>query len=276
MTGDRGLRFRQLHDEGTFVLPNAWDAASAAVMALAGAQAIGTTSSGISWFLGMPDGEHMLRGHAVEVTARIVRAVDVPVTADIESGYGSSPQDVAATVEAVAGTGAVGANIEARQWPSGIALWPVALQCERIAAARAAADRAGGAFTLNARTDVFLASIGEPGERADMVIGRASQYARAGADCLFVPGLTCRETIGRIAKASPLPLNVMLAPGRGPGISELAAAGVRRVSVGHAIAATALAAIRHATQRLLEGDDVALRDALPHPDLQQLMARNTI
>jgi 2-methylisocitrate lyase-like PEP mutase family enzyme len=269
---ERGTRFRDLHRAGSFVLANAWDAASAAVMELAGAPAIGTTSSGISWALGVPDGEHLSRRQAVQATATIADAVDVPVTADVEAGYGSSPQDVAATIEAVAAAGAVGANLEDRRWPGKNSLWPADQQAERIAAARAAADRTGLTFTLNARTDVFLAGIGEPGQREDAVLERAALYAEAGADCLFVPGLTDLTVIAAIASASPLPVNVLLAPGCGPGISELASAGVRRISTGHVIAAAALAAVQHAAQLLLEGDDGPLRAGIPHPQLQQLLA----
>lgn len=269
---ERGKRFRDLHREGTFVLANAWDAASAAVMALAGAPAIGTTSSGISWALGVPDGEHLSRRQAVQAAATIAAAVDVPVTADIEAGYGSSPQDVEATIEAIAAVGAIGANLEDRRWRGTTSLWSADQQGERIAAARAAADRTGLTFTLNARTDVFLAGIGEPGEREAMVLERAALYAEAGADCLFVPGLTDIKVIARIASASPLPVNVLLAPGRGPGISELASAGVRRISTGHVIAAAALAAVQHAAQFLLDGDDGPLQAGIPHPQLQQILA----
>jgi 2-methylisocitrate lyase-like PEP mutase family enzyme len=179
---------------------------------------------------------------------------------------------VAATIEAVPAAGAVGANLEDLRWPGTSSLWPADQQAERIGAARAAADSTGLIFTLNARTDVFLAGIGEPGEREDAVLERAALYAEAGADCLFVPGLTDLTVIAAIASASPLPVNVLLAPGCGPGISELASAGVRRISTGHVIAAAALAAVQHSTQLLLDGDDGPLQAGIPHPQLQQRLA----
>jgi 2-methylisocitrate lyase-like PEP mutase family enzyme len=271
VSGDLGRRLRELHGQGTFVLVNAWDAGSAAVMVSAGAAAVGTTSSGVSWSLGVPDGEHLRRDEMVQVTSRIARAVSVPVSADIEAGYGAGPHDVADTIAAVIDAGAVGANLEDRRWPTST-LVSAADQCERIAAARAAADRSGVTFTLNARTDVYLVGAGEAHEREEMVVDRARQYAGAGADCLFVPGLIDSASITRIVDASPLPLNVLLAPERGPAISELVACGVRRISVGHTMAAACMATVRRATEQLLNGEDIALRDALPISVLQDLMS----
>lgn len=269
---ERARRLVQLHEQGTFVLPNAWDAASAAVIEAAGAGALATTSSGISWSCGYPDGERLSCQEMVQETARIARAVDLPVTADVEAGYGELISDVEATIAAVCEAGAVGANIEDRPGPDGQVLWPINQQSERLEAARAAADNTGGPFVLNARTDVFLASIGEPQDREEMVMERARAYKQAGADCLFVPGLVDLEVIGRLTAALPLPLNILLAPGRGPSITELRNAGVRRISVGHAIAATAYATVRLATDELLVGEDATLRTGIPHPEMQQLMA----
>jgi 2-methylisocitrate lyase-like PEP mutase family enzyme len=271
---DRVRQFRELHERGTFVLPNAWDAASAALVAQAGARAVATTSSGISWANGVPDGNRMTRHAMIEAIARIVRSVAVPVSGDIESGYGQTPSDVGATVETLASTGAVGANIEDRPGPSGQTLWPTELQCERLAAARAAAERHVPGFVLNARTDVFLAEVGEPDEREDMVLTRAEAFADAGADCFFVPRLTDLNAIGRIARRSPLPINVLLAPGRGPTVGELAAAGVRRISIGGGLAVLAYGAARRAARDLLSGDDERLGAALTeftHGDMQSLM-----
>src|SRR5581483_4589004 len=197
-----GLRFRDLHRSGTLVLPNAWDAASAAIAAAAGAEAVATTSSGISWSLGVPDGEQLSRADMIDVVARVARSVDVPVSADVEAGYGPVPSDVAATIAAVIDAGAVGANLEDRLRTDDGPLWPIARQCERLAAARDAADRSGVAFVLNARTDVFLAAVGDPADREGMVLERAEAYRRAGADCLFVPGLVDLDAIARLVRAS--------------------------------------------------------------------------
>ncbi|HTJ45389.1 MAG TPA: isocitrate lyase/phosphoenolpyruvate mutase family protein [Kofleriaceae bacterium] len=245
-----------MHAEGTFVLPNAWDACGASLMAACGARAIATTSSGVSWSRGVPDGEQVTRDEMIATIARIARAAPVPVTADLEAGYG----DPAASVRAAIDAGAVGANLEDR-------VFDVDAMCGCLAAAREAAPRP---FVINARTDVFLAKTG--GE--DDVIARAHAYARAGADCLFVPGVIDRDVIARLVRASPLPINILLAPGRGPTIAELRGLGVRRVTVGHLIAATAYATIRRATTALLHDDDTPLRDAIPAAELNRLNQRS--
>ena len=264
-------RFHDLHQEGSFVLPNAWDAASAAVIAAAGAPAIATSSSGMSWSLGVPDGENLSRDETVAAVARISRVVNVPVSADVESGYGPSPADVAATIDAVIDAGAVGVNLEDTPGTGGEALRTIDAQCERIAAARAAADRRGTPFVINARTDVFLYEVGDPAGREDVAIERGERYAEAGGDCLFVPGVVDAEVIERLVARSPLPLNILLGAGRGPNPGELAALGVRRVSVGGALSGVALAATRRATEELLAGTDEALQAAMSHAEVQALL-----
>jgi 2-methylisocitrate lyase-like PEP mutase family enzyme len=272
-----GGAFRELHAEGTFVLPNAWDAASASVIESAGPAAIATTSSGISWSLGLRDGESMTRSDVIPVIERIASAVSVPVTGDIESGYGPSPDDVAETIRAVIEAGAVGANLEDRQWieASGTpALIAIPEQCKRIAAARQIADDSGVTFTLNVRTDVFLAGIGQADEREDMVIDRAEQYAAAGGDCLFVPGVPDIAVMKRLVNASPLPVNALVSPGPGLTINELAAAGVRRISVGGLIALAALTSAKQVTEALLSGEDRPFGSGLTHADMQELSGGN--
>jgi len=238
------------HRDGVLVLPNAWDPASAAVIARAGARAIATTSGGVAWACGLPDGQRISRRTMAEAVERIVRAVDVPVTADMEGGYGPSPDDVAATVEAAIDAGAVGMNLEDSEAPGG-PLFAIDAQAARLRAARDAA-RARGVpdFVLNARTDVFLFQIGDPGGRPDEVRARAAAYADAGADCLFVPGLLDIEALADVVRSSPLPVNAMAGPG-GPAVAELAAAGVRRISVGTALAQTSYAAADRAARELL-------------------------
>jgi 2-methylisocitrate lyase-like PEP mutase family enzyme len=269
---EKARRFGELHAEGTFVLTNAWDAGSAILLARAGVPAVATTSSGVSWAHGVRDGQQLSRDEAVTALAGIVRAVDCPVSADLESGYGPEPGDVAATVEAAIAAGAVGANLEDRPGPGPEVLRPISGQCARLAAAREAADRSGVPFVLNARTDVYLAQVGEPADREALVIERATAYAEAGADCVFVPGLSDLEVIARIVKAAPVPVNVLLAPGTGVSIAQLAQAGVRRISTGHLIAAAAYATIQRAAQELLDGELGTLRDALPVAELQAVMS----
>lgn len=230
-------RFRDLHRGAVLVLPNAWDAASAALIEAAGAPAIATTSAGVSWALGKPDGQGLDRAQLAAAIARIVQAVSVPVSADIEGGYGAQPCDVADTVRAVIAAGAVGINLEDSPGRDGRRLQSAAVLARRIAAARGAADAEGVDLFVNARTDVFLLAVGEPGNRLADVRERAGAYRAAGADGLFAPGVVDLDVIGLLA-AGPLPLNVMAGPGA-PSVAELAAAGATRISVGSAVAQAA-------------------------------------
>src|SRR5579863_1798379 len=201
----RAIAFAELHRAGEpLLLPNAWDVASAVAIAGAGSKAIATTSAGVAWSLGVPDGAG-LGGvglgaeRAAAVIARIVAALDVPVSADIEAGY----EDVAATVSAVLQAGAVGVNIEDRRDGSG--LYEPTEQADRLAAAGAAAG--GVPVWINARTDVFLGGSG----RIDDALVRSAAYAAAGADSLFVPGLVDPAGVAELA-AGPLPVAVMVWP----------------------------------------------------------------
>ena len=270
---DRGRRFHALHQSGTLILPNAWDAASAALIAACGAPAVATTSSGISWAYGVPDGESLRRDEMVAAVARIVRAVDVPVSADIEAGYGATPADVAATVDAVLDAGVSGVNLEDRDRSSAALLWPADVQAARLAAARAAADRRGAPFVINARTDVYLAGVGAVADREELTLERARHYHSAGADCLFVPGLLDPAALARLIPRSPLPVSVMYWPGGGVTIAELRAVGVRRISVGQAIASAAYHLVREAATQLLAGDDAALLPAISFAEMQRLLSR---
>lgn len=241
MDVSKAKAFRALHDEGLLVLPNAWDAGSAAVIAHAGAQAVATTSGGVSWGLGRADGQQVSRAEMVAVVRRVVEAVDVPVTADAEGGYGPAPDDVAATIASVVEVGAVGANLEDSR-PDGT-LFSADEQAARLAAGRASAP---AEFVLNARTDVFLM-----GDRdLEDVLKRATAYAEAGADCLFVPGLIDLDAVRELVSRSPLPVNVMAFPGA-PTVAQFAEVGVRRLSVGTAVAQAAYGAAALATRELL-------------------------
>jgi 2-methylisocitrate lyase-like PEP mutase family enzyme len=245
----RAETLRALHDR-TLVLPNAWDAASAAVIARAGAAAIATTSGGVAWSAGRPDGHGLTREEMAELVGRIVRMVDVPVTADIEGGYGPAPDDVAATVRAVIEAGAVGINLEDSRAPGG-PLFDNQDQAERVRAARTAATGAGlPELWINVRTDVYLFGIGEPDGRLDDVLSRVEAYAGAGADSLFVPGLIDLSTLGTLVKESPLPINTMVWPGA-PSVAELEAVGVRRISLGTAVAQAAYGLAHQATVEVL-------------------------
>ncbi|MER7751127.1 isocitrate lyase/phosphoenolpyruvate mutase family protein [Kitasatospora sp. NPDC097643] len=263
---ERALRLRELGADGVLVLPNAWDAGSAAVIASAGAPAIATTSGGVSWSLGRGDGQRLDRAEAVEAARRIVAAVDLPVTVDAEGGYGPLPADVAATVTALIGVGAVGVNLEDSTAPGG-PLFPVAEQAARLRAARTAAERAGlPELVVNARTDVCLFGLGGPED----VLVRAEAYAEAGADGLFVPGLLDLDALADLCERSPLPVNAMAVAG-GPTVAELAAAGVRRVSLGTGLAQLAYTAARRAAAELFgAGTLTALDGSLGFGELDAL------
>ncbi|MGM1064117.1 isocitrate lyase/PEP mutase family protein [Saccharothrix sp. Mg75] len=272
-TKEKANALRAAHAEGTLVLPNAWDAGSAVLVARAGAAAVATTSGGVSWAQGRPDGQQLSRDEMVEQVRLIAAAVDVPVTADVEGGYGPSPEDVAATVEAVVGAGAVGVNVEDSRG-FGVPLFTAGEQADRLRAARAAAERAElPELVLNARTDVFLFQVGEPEGRLADVLARAAAYAEAGADCLFVPGLVDLDVLAELVAASPLPVNAMAGPGA-PTVAELASAGVRRVSVGTAIAQAAYSVAQRAAEELLvKGSYDAVADALDYGSLNNAFVR---
>lgn len=265
--------FRTLSTESVLVLPNAWDAASAAVIAAAGATAIATTSGGVAWSLGRGDGQQLSRGEMVEVTRRIVDAVDLPVTVDVEGGYGPAPADVATTVRAVIEAGAVGVNLEDSAAVGG-PLFDVAEQSARLRAARdAAAEAALPELFVNARTDVFLFAIGAPDGRLDEVLARTEAYAEAGADGIFVPGLLNLDKLTTLCAESPLPVNAMAMAG-GPSVTELAQAGVRRISVGTGLAQAAYTAARRAAAELLgTGGLTALNGSLDFSELNVLFRR---
>jgi methylisocitrate lyase len=232
---DKADAFGGLHVPGTpLVLFNAWDAGSARAVADAGALAIATGSWSVAAANGFADGEHLPLPFALDNLRRIVGAVPtLPVTIDLESGYGDAPAAVAATVAAAIAAGAIGCNLE-DSFPADGSLRDIAVHAARVAAARDAADAAGlGGFFINARTDVFFQKPAAAHDDAmvDAALERARAYADAGASGLFVPGVVAEALIARIAAASPLPVNVMAMPGV-PGRSRLAELGVARISHG--------------------------------------------
>lgn len=274
---DRAAAFRRLHraDARTIlVLPNAWDVISARLVEEAGARAIATTSAGISWSLGRPDGEGLTRAEMLDAVRRIAGAVRVPVTADVEGGYGTgTPDEVAETVRAVLAAGAVGVNLEDALGHGGQPLRTPDDQAARIAAARAAARAEGVELFINARVDVYLLEVGAPEGRFDETIRRARVYVTAGADGVFVPGVLDAPTIQRLAAAVVAPLNVLAKPGA-PSVSELRELGVARVSVGPGVASAAMAVIRRAAVELLgPGTYAALRGGVSYAEANALVSR---
>ncbi|WP_043671563.1 isocitrate lyase/PEP mutase family protein [Streptomyces xylophagus] len=265
---DRALAFRSLHVPGRpLVLPNAWDAASARIVEDAGASAVATTSAGLAWALGVPDGDRLDRERALEAVARITATVTVPVSADIESGFAKDPAGVADTVRAVLAAGAVGVNIEDALYGGEGVLRPVAEQAERIAAAREAADAEGVPLFVNARIDTYLRGVGG----VDETLERAAAFSAAGADGIFVPGVVEPGTVKELADGIDAPLNVLVGPGAPP-VAELAALGVARVSAGSSVALAAYAVVRRAARELLDtGTYDAQSGGLGYGELNSLL-----
>jgi 2-methylisocitrate lyase-like PEP mutase family enzyme len=271
---EKANAFLRMHDRSRIlVLPNAWDAASARVFAQAGFPAIASTSAGVAAALGYPDGELIGRDEMAQAVARIVRSVAVPVTADMEAGYGPVSDAVAETVRAVIAIGAVGINLEDSTSDKDNPLFEISAQVERIRAARNAAERGGVPIVINARTDVYLLSVGKESERFDHSVRRANAYRGAGADCLFIPGVKDAPTIAALVRAITGPINVLAGPGT-PSIPELEKLGVARVSVGSGPMRAALTFTRKIAQELRQQGTYELftRDVMTHAEVNKLMA----
>ena len=255
--------FLALHHGQGFVLPNAWDPGSARLLEQVGFPALATTSAGIAFALGRPDGS-LDRDTMVEHVTRIVAAVAVPVSADLEAGYGASPDDGARTVALVRELGVVGANLEDQL---GGELFEIDEAAARIAAARAAAPT--GTFVINARTDTYF----HDGARDAFAetIERATRYVEAGADCIFVPGVDDADTIQRLAAEIPAPLNIVA------GLTAtlldaptLFSLGVKRVSLGGSLARAALSLVERAGRELFESGTLGFLDgAISYAELQR-------
>jgi 2-methylisocitrate lyase-like PEP mutase family enzyme len=259
---EKARQFAQLHEQGMLILPNAWDPGSAVIIASAGAPAIATTSGGVAWSAGRPDGQALSREQMIGRVRGIARAVDLPVTADVEGGYGPGPDDVAATVEAAIGAGVVGVNIEDSKAAGG-SLFTAAEQAARLKAGSEAAAAAGlPGLVINARTDVFLHGIGEEEGRLAEVTRRAEAYAEAGATSLFVPGLLDLDILEELVRSTPLPINAMAGPGA-PSIADLERVGVRRVSLGTAVAQAAYGITRRVAAEALEKGTFEALDGAP-------------
>jgi 2-methylisocitrate lyase-like PEP mutase family enzyme len=266
--------FRSMHQAPPIlVLPNAWDVVSARLFVKAGAKAIATTSAGIAVSLGYPDGEKIPRALMLEAIARIARAVDVPVTADIEAGYATTAAALAETIRGVIEAGAVGCNLEDATGRGPKMLFEIDDQIARIRAARDAGDRAGVPVVINARTDVYLASVGEPENRFAEAVRRANAYREAGADCLFVPGVVDSPTLTKLVREIKGPMNVLAGPGL-PNVAELQGLGVARLSVGSGIMRATLALARDAARELLQHGTYSsfLDHSVPHGEVNELMS----
>src|SRR5262245_4635295 len=265
---DRYRLFRELHESGCFVIPNPWDLGSARLLIGLGFRALATTSSGFAWSLGRQDKQVSL-DEALAHFRTIAQGVDVPVSADFEGGFATTAEQVARNVAAAAATGIVGLSIEDSTGDSSSPLFDFTLAVERVRAARQAIDRAGGRLVLTGRSEGFVAG------RPDLAetIRRLTAYAEAGADCLFAPGLRAIADIAAVVAAvSPKPVNVLVGSDFAT-VADLATAGVRRISVGGALARTAWAGFLQAAREIAEkGTFTGLAPAIVSGEIQRAFA----
>ncbi|HKV64092.1 MAG TPA: isocitrate lyase/phosphoenolpyruvate mutase family protein [Candidatus Acidoferrum sp.] len=272
---EKAEKFRKLHHgPRMLLLPNAWDVASARILEECGHPAIATSSAAVAYSLGYVDGQRISRDEMLEVCGRIARATNIPVTADLEAGYGTTPKDMADTVKAAIAAGIIGMNLEDVTGDDERSLVDLPLQVEKIHAIREAASSAGVPFVLNARTDFYLMPIGPEAARFDQTVKRLRAYREAGADCLFAPGVYDLETIQKLVKAVVSPLNILANPACPP-VAEMEKAGVARVSAGSGIMRAAMGLVQRIGKEMLEARscEMMFAGATPFIDLKRMMTR---
>ncbi|MDF2268312.1 isocitrate lyase/phosphoenolpyruvate mutase family protein [Streptomyces coacervatus] len=284
MTSDsreRAEQFVQLHQEGCFLLPNAWDVGSARILEAAGFPAVATTSAGVAFSLGRPDHDFFSeqapegrvgRETMIRRVREIADEVAVPLSADLEDGYGEAPETVATTISMTLAAGAAGGNIEDFTGDRTRPLHDEELAADRIRAARAAVDTNGSPFVLVGRTDVLLV-----GGSLDEAVRRANAYLAAGADCAFVPGAADAATIGTLVRELDGPLNVVMGlTGGALSLDDLRALGVRRVTVGGSIARAMYGHLLRTARELADQGTFSYADAqIPQGELNRLFQSGT-
>lgn len=265
----RRRRFAELHTQGCFVLPNPWDPGSARYLQSLGFQAIATTSAGFAWSQARPD-NGVSREQVLAHLNAMVAAVELPVNADFEAGFAHDPATLAQNVRLALSTGIAGLSIEDSTGDRSRPLYALGDAVDRIRAARRAVDEAGGGALLVARAECYLVG------RSDLTetLERLQAYANAGADCLYAPGLRSREDIARVVAAlAPKPVNVLVSSADALSVPELAALGVRRVSVGGALARAAWGGFMRAARSLAQtGRLDGLTDAAAGAELNALFS----
>jgi 2-methylisocitrate lyase-like PEP mutase family enzyme len=269
----KAVAFRAMHGRPEpLVLVNVWDVASARIIEELGFPAIATTSAGIAFSKGFPDGQKIPSDEMMAAIEDIAMTVKVPVTADAEAGYGDSPESAARTARGLIMAGAVGMNFEDATGQSEHPIASLNLQLERIHAIRETGRKLGVPLVLNARTDVYLLQVGDPTTRYDEALKRLQAYRDAGADCVFAPGLTDPETIRRLVLDLSCPLNILALPGS-PSVRELTALGVKRISLGSGPMRAALGLLRRLAQEVkAEGTYSNMSGAPSHAEMNQLMS----
>lgn len=272
---EKAERLRKLHHGPRILaLPNAWDAVSARILEELGYPAVATSSAAMAFSLGYPDGQRISQRGMLDAVARITRAVSVPVTADLESGYGKTPEEIAEFTKAMVAAGAVGLNFEDVTGDDESTHVEPGLQVKKIRAIRETSARLGVPVVINARTDIYLMPIGPAGTRFERTVERLEAYRDAGADCLFVPGLCDREIIAKLVKILGAPLNILASQGC-PSLDELEKMGVARVSAGSSAMRAAMGAFqRVAKDWLTHGSYDSLHQVtVPYTKLNRMMAR---
>lgn len=266
--------FRAMHAQPEpLVLVNVWDVASARIIEELGFPAIATTSAGIAFSKGYPDGQKIRSDEMIAAIEDIAMTVKVPVTADAEAGYGDSPESAARTARGLIMAGAVGMNFEDATGHGEQPLAELNLQLERIRAIRETASNIGVPLVLNARTDVYLLQVGDPATRYDKAVTRLQAYRDAGADCVFAPGARDPQMIRRLVSDLGCPVNILAVPGS-PSISELSALGVKRISLGSGPMRAALGVLRRLAHEVkAEGTYSGMSAAPSHAEMNQLMTR---
>lgn len=273
---EKATAFRKLHhSDRILVLPNAWDVSSALIFEEAGFPAVATTSGGVAASLGYEDGERISRDEMLTVVGRIARSVSVPVSADMEAGYGSAPGGASETARRLIDAGAVGINIEDMTRIEAKPLAEVERQADTIRAIRAVADASGVPLFINARTDASRFSPGSAGEKLEEVIRRGKAYSQAGADCIFVFGVHDAESISKVVSGLACPVNVIAGQGS-PTIAELQKLGVARVTFGSGPARVTLGLLRRVAKELIaQGTYESLTNgAVSAAEMNKLVARH--
>jgi 2-methylisocitrate lyase-like PEP mutase family enzyme len=268
---ERASRVRKLHHiERPLVIGNAWDAASARILELAGFRAIGTTSAGIAFSRGYPDGQRIPADLMVAAVAEICRVTSVPVTADLEAGYGNSPEEIERTTTGVIQAGAVGMNLEDGTGNPDKPLTDLALQVEKLTAVKRGAAKLDIDLVLNARTDAYLYA-GSAAQKFEETLRRARSYVSAGADCVFIIGMLDKRTISAFVKELEFPINVIIVNSNFT-VSELRDLGVARVSFGSGPMRAGLTLLqRFASEILAQGTSSTLSDCISHAEMNKVM-----
>ena len=273
--GRKAEELRKLHQgPRTLVLPNVWDVASARIIEELGYPAVATSSAGVAFALGYPDGQRITRDEMLGVVSRIARAVRIPLTADMEAGYGTTVDDMADTAKALVAAGAVGLNLEDVTGETEDTQVEISLQIKKIRAIKETSTKLGVPLVINARTDVYLMPIGPEATRFERTVERLRAYRDAGADCLFVPGVCDRAIIEKLVKALQAPLNILASAGC-PTIKELEKIRVARVSIGSSMMRATMGLARRIGKELQEAGTYSalFEGAVPYAELNKLFTQ---